>query len=214
MKWIFVVMLLIAMPTSYSLAQVSSQQSMINFSAGQVFPLTEGFIDAHGVLIYYKSVGRGEPLVILHGGPGASHDYFCIAARRFESAFNLVSQPIVGRQSTALHKLIYPGAELIYSVHHAPAIKAGSPLGFEQIILQDLHDRLVGGPVIVKLFPHAAEYLKLSVARNSHATMHRGRTQVNQNAVRFEHPVCFVQGMNHALLGHSSQGPRENCQVK
>ncbi len=36
----------------------------------------EGFVDAHGVLIYYWTIGHGAPLVILHGGPGASHDYF------------------------------------------------------------------------------------------------------------------------------------------
>jgi proline iminopeptidase len=40
------------------------------------YPLQEGFVDAPGVLLYYKSVGRGDPLLILHGGPGASHDYF------------------------------------------------------------------------------------------------------------------------------------------
>ncbi|HKN60206.1 MAG TPA: proline iminopeptidase-family hydrolase [Candidatus Acidoferrales bacterium] len=40
------------------------------------YAMQEGFIDAHGVLIYYMSVGRGAPLLIVHGGPGASHDYF------------------------------------------------------------------------------------------------------------------------------------------
>ena len=40
------------------------------------YPLDEGFVDAHGVLIYYMSVGRGAPLLIVHGGPGDSHDYF------------------------------------------------------------------------------------------------------------------------------------------
>jgi pimeloyl-ACP methyl ester carboxylesterase len=28
------------------------------------------------VLIYYTSFGQGPPLLIVHGGPGASHDYF------------------------------------------------------------------------------------------------------------------------------------------
>jgi len=27
-------------------------------------------------MIYYKTFGKGQPLVIVHGGPGASHDYF------------------------------------------------------------------------------------------------------------------------------------------
>ena len=36
----------------------------------------EGFVDANGVLIYYTAFGEGKPLLILHGGPGASHDYF------------------------------------------------------------------------------------------------------------------------------------------
>lgn len=41
-----------------------------------VYKIEEGFIDAKGVMIYYKMLGGGQPLVILHGGPGASHDYF------------------------------------------------------------------------------------------------------------------------------------------
>jgi len=40
------------------------------------YPMQEGFVDAHGVLIYYMTVGRGVPMLIVHGGPGASHDYF------------------------------------------------------------------------------------------------------------------------------------------
>jgi proline iminopeptidase len=40
------------------------------------YPMQEQYVDANGVLIYTVSIGRGAPLVILHGGPGASHDYF------------------------------------------------------------------------------------------------------------------------------------------
>ena len=35
-----------------------------------------GFVDANGVLIYYVEFGKGAPLVVLHGGPGADHTYF------------------------------------------------------------------------------------------------------------------------------------------
>jgi proline iminopeptidase len=44
--------------------------------APAVYAQQEGFVDAHGVLIYYVSLGTGSPLVVLHGGPGATHDYF------------------------------------------------------------------------------------------------------------------------------------------
>lgn len=40
-----------------------------------VYPLQEGFVDANGAMIYYKIIGRGAPLMVVHGGPGASHDY-------------------------------------------------------------------------------------------------------------------------------------------
>ena len=42
----------------------------------RVFPIQEGYVDAHGEMIYYKIIGFGPPLMIVHGGPGASHDYF------------------------------------------------------------------------------------------------------------------------------------------
>jgi proline iminopeptidase len=41
-----------------------------------VYPVQDGFVDANGAMIYYTMMGRGEPLLILHGGPGAAHDYF------------------------------------------------------------------------------------------------------------------------------------------
>jgi proline iminopeptidase len=41
-----------------------------------VYQIQEGFVDVHGMFIYYKTIGVGAPLMIVHGGPGASHDYF------------------------------------------------------------------------------------------------------------------------------------------
>ena len=44
--------------------------------SGPVYRIQEEFVDAGGVLIYTRSLGTGKPLLVLHGGPGASHDYF------------------------------------------------------------------------------------------------------------------------------------------
>jgi proline iminopeptidase len=55
--------------------QAPGRTSSGGLAAG-VYEIQEGFVDANGALIYYKSIGHGTPLLILHGGPGASHDYF------------------------------------------------------------------------------------------------------------------------------------------
>jgi proline iminopeptidase len=55
-----------------------------------VMPIEEGFVDNGGVLLYFKSVGRGPPLVVVHGGPGASHDYLLPHLYRLASRYRLV----------------------------------------------------------------------------------------------------------------------------
>ena len=36
----------------------------------------DGYVDTGGAVIYYVTIGTGPPLMILHGGPGSTHDYF------------------------------------------------------------------------------------------------------------------------------------------
>lgn len=45
-------------------------------SSSAVYPAQQGYVDANGVIIYYVEFGHGQPLVVLHGGPGADHTYF------------------------------------------------------------------------------------------------------------------------------------------
>src|SRR5579863_4718856 len=55
---------------------VQAQTSKSAARVSNVYPMQEGFVDASGLMIYYMTVGRGDPMLIVHGGPGASHDYF------------------------------------------------------------------------------------------------------------------------------------------
>ncbi|HWX53326.1 MAG TPA: proline iminopeptidase-family hydrolase [Verrucomicrobiae bacterium] len=57
-----------------AIAQSQKPKTQSHEAAG-VYRVDEGFVDARGVFIYYKILGRGAPLLIVHGGPGASHDY-------------------------------------------------------------------------------------------------------------------------------------------
>jgi proline iminopeptidase len=67
--------LLVLLLLSFAVSSCTRRASEPGHSPG-VYPLEEGFVDANGVLLYYKTIGTGKPFVILHGGPGASHDYF------------------------------------------------------------------------------------------------------------------------------------------
>jgi proline iminopeptidase len=42
--------------------------------AGQ-FELEEGVKSVNGVQLHYKAIGSGEPVVVVHGGPGMEHSY-------------------------------------------------------------------------------------------------------------------------------------------
>src|SRR5688572_3429066 len=34
-----------------------------------------GYVGVPGARVYYESIGRGEPIVVVHGGPGMDHGY-------------------------------------------------------------------------------------------------------------------------------------------
>ena len=58
--------------------------------APSVMPIDEALVDNGGVILYVKTVGRGPPLVVVHGGPGASHDYLLPSLYRLASSYRLV----------------------------------------------------------------------------------------------------------------------------
>jgi proline iminopeptidase len=64
-----------AVSAALAFGQTHTQQKSMPPS-NSVYKINQGFVDANGVMIYYEEFGKGEPLMIVHGGPGASHDYF------------------------------------------------------------------------------------------------------------------------------------------
>jgi proline iminopeptidase len=55
-----------------------------------VMPIEEMLVDNGGVVLYVKSVGQGPPLVLVHGGPGASHDYLLPNLYQLASSYRLI----------------------------------------------------------------------------------------------------------------------------
>src|SRR5437867_12178240 len=57
-------MLIAGAPPAAAATRKTQHKTAAAPTASAVYPIQEGLADAHGVLIYYKTVGRGAPLVI------------------------------------------------------------------------------------------------------------------------------------------------------
>src|SRR5260370_41812651 len=65
-----------SLPLLFFLSVVLRMATPASAASANVYPVQEGLVDADGVLVYYVEMSHGSPLLIVHGGPGASHEYF------------------------------------------------------------------------------------------------------------------------------------------
>lgn len=50
----------------------------------------EGLKDINGTQLYFKVIGEGEPLLIVHGGPGLNHNYFLPHLNNLAKKYQLI----------------------------------------------------------------------------------------------------------------------------
>src|SRR4030095_11137805 len=70
---------------------------MPNLRAGDPPPVHEGYCPVPGAQLYFREIGTGSPLVLLHGGPDFNHHYLLRQLDRFASAFRLIYYDQRGR---------------------------------------------------------------------------------------------------------------------
>lgn len=56
----------------------------------RVGAVREGLVEASGAEIYYKTMGSGEPIVVVHGGPGLEHTYLLPGMAELADEYRLV----------------------------------------------------------------------------------------------------------------------------
>jgi proline iminopeptidase len=64
-------------------------------------PPREGYIPVENAELYYREIGRGQPIVILHGGPDFDHTYFLPDMDRLSDSFRLIYYDQRGRGKSA-----------------------------------------------------------------------------------------------------------------
>jgi proline iminopeptidase len=61
----------------------------------------EGYIPVRGAALYYRETGRGQPIILLHGGPDFDHNYFLPDMDRLAGSFRLIYYDQRGRGQSA-----------------------------------------------------------------------------------------------------------------
>lgn len=71
-------------------------------------------------------------------------------------------------------------------------------------------DGSVGSMIVLEILSHDPRQTVFAARRNSDTAMDGRGPQIDQKTFGFEDSVSFAEGIDHALVGHSSQGPGEN----
>ncbi len=68
-------------------------------------PVTEGFLEINGSQVYYKTMGEGEPLLVIHGGPLLDHSYLLPYLEALADDYELIfyDQRAAGQSSIAVN---------------------------------------------------------------------------------------------------------------
>src|SRR5258708_4111014 len=61
----------------------------------------EGYIPVENARLYYREIGQGQPLVVLHGGPDFDHAYLLPDLDRLSDSFRLIYYDQRGRGKSA-----------------------------------------------------------------------------------------------------------------
>lgn len=78
----------------------------------------EGSLEVDGVRFFFKIMGEGSPLLFLHGGPGATHEYFLPFVEELANLFKLVffDQRGCGRSERLTDRSRYNIPEMIEDI--------------------------------------------------------------------------------------------------
>ncbi len=71
-----------------------------NLASDQPAP-QEGYVPVENAQLYYRDIGQGQPIIVLHGGPDFDHNYLLPEMDRLSDSFRLIYYDQRGRGKSA-----------------------------------------------------------------------------------------------------------------
>lgn len=67
-----------------------------NLQSDQPIP-HEGYVPVENAVLYYREIGQGQPIIVLHGGPTFDHNYLLPDMDHLSDSFRLIYYDQRGR---------------------------------------------------------------------------------------------------------------------
>ncbi|HZU14444.1 MAG TPA: proline iminopeptidase-family hydrolase [Chloroflexota bacterium] len=176
--------------------------------AFETFPETEGTIPFHGYHTWYKIVGEGEepgkyPLLALHGGPGATHDYMLPIAQLAGTGRRVIFYDQIGGGRSAIGESRPEMWTVDLFLEEVQAVR--DALGLERVhVIGSSWGGMLG---MEYALTHPAGLLSLIVS-DSPASMHQWVAEANR--LREELPPEAQQ----TLLAHEEAGTTDSAEYQ
>jgi proline iminopeptidase len=79
---------------------IEALHMQIHFLPGQATP-REGYLPVEQAQLYYRDIGQGQPIIVIHGGPDFDHNYLLPDLDRLADSFRLIYYDQRGRGKSA-----------------------------------------------------------------------------------------------------------------
>ena len=101
----------------------------------------EGFMIINGSDVYYKIMGKGEPLLVIHGGPVLDHSYFLPHFENLARDYQLIfyDQRVCGKSSIDIDSATMNMAGFVEDIEQ---IKYSFLLTYTNLIIASLFNKL------------------------------------------------------------------------
>jgi hypothetical protein len=120
----------------------------------------------------------------------------------------------VGRQAPPLVKICQKVSHSLDGIHDAVQLKLQAGLLTEETCTHEAMDRGMRGVVIIQELMERADQLPFPALADAEPSVRSRGSQVDEDATWLEDTMCLLQGMNHALMSHSSEDPGKDGYIE